>query len=242
MMSTTPPLTEPASALPGTPRHTVAGVYGSRRSLAYRCRTRRFAHVRPLIERIIADKGRCRVLDIGGTEYYWNIFGSFVGDHPLEIDLLNLDVHPTSHPRMRSLRGDATDLGGFDDMSYDLVHSNSVIEHVGTWRQMAAMARNVRRLAPAYYLQTPNFWFPVEPHFRAVAFHWLPEPVRARLLMRFNLGFGGRRPTLDAAMQAVQSAALLDRRQLAELFPDARIERERFWGLTKSLMAIRDPI
>lgn len=235
-------MTSTPTALDGVPpdaRHTVARTYGDAQSLAFRCRTRRFARIRPLIERIIAEKGACRILDLGGTEYYWAIFGDFVAERPIEIDLLNLRAVPVRSEKVRSLQGDATDLSSVDDMSYDLVHSNSVIEHVGSWRQMTAMAANVRRLAPAYYVQTPYFWFPVEPHFRAVGFHWLPEQIRARLLMRLNLGFGGKRETLDAAMQAVQSAALLDLGQFRELFPDASIERERFFGLTKSLMAIR---
>ena len=103
------------------------------------------------------------------------------------------------------------------------------------------MAARVRRLAPAYYLQTPNFWFPYEPHFRMLGFHWLPQQVQYRLLLSCNLGFGGRRHSVDAAMRAVQSTSMIDRRQLATLFPDARIEREHFIGLSKSLMAIREP-
>ncbi len=238
MTTTTSPET---MALAGpAPRHTVGRTYGDPGSLAFRCRANRFAHIRPLIERIVSEKGRCRILDLGGTEYYWDIFGSFVADNPVEIDLVNLEAGTTRNPKIRPLAGDATDLGALGDMSYDLVHSNSVIEHVGSWKQMMAMAGNVRRLAPAYYVQTPYFWVPIEPHFRVPAFQWLPEQIRARLLMRFNLGFGGRRQTFDAAMRAVQSAVLLDRRQMAELFPDARIERERFYGFTKSLMAIRE--
>ena len=104
---------------------------------------------------------------------------------------------------------------------------------------MTRMAHNVRRLAPIYFVQTPNFWFPYEPHFRFPCFHWLPEQVRAELLLRLNLGFGGRRKTYDAAMRGVQSAALLSSRQLRELFPDAELVKERAFGLSKSFMAIR---
>jgi hypothetical protein len=103
------------------------------------------------------------------------------------------------------------------------------------------MAREIRRLAPAYYVQTPNFWFPYEPHFRFPLFQLLPEQVRYRLLMQFSLGFGGRRETVDAAMRGVQSVDLLDYAQMRELFPDARLVRELFGPLTKSIMAIRDP-
>lgn len=221
------------------PRHTVASAYGNAQSAAFRFRRNRFAHVRPLIEAAIARKGYCRIADIGGTAYYWDIARDFLADAPVEIDLYNLEAAPTDHPKIRSFKGDATRLDHIVDGAYDVVHANSVIEHVGNWDAMARMAGHVRRIAPAYYVQTPNFWFPYEPHFRAPFFHWLPEPVRARLLMRFNLGFGGRRSSFDAAMRGVQSAVLLDRRQMTALFPDAEIRRERVAGMTKSLMAVR---
>ncbi len=141
--------------------------------------------------------------------------------------------------KFKSLAADATDLSGFADNSFDIVHSNSVIEHVGNWDRMCRMAGHVRRLAPVYFLQTPSFWFPYEPHFRFPGFHWLPEQARAHLLMRFNLGFGGKRATYDAAMRGVQSAYLLSERQMRVLFPDAEIMKERAFGLTKSFMAVR---
>lgn len=220
------------------PRHTVARTYLDPRSLSFRFRKTRFVHVEALVNGIVARKGACRILDIGGTEYYWEIAGNFLERAPVEIDLINLEPVRTTKPRVRSLAGDATRLDDADN-SYDLVHSNSVIEHVGDWDAMVRMAANVRRLAPSYYLQTPNFWFPYEPHFRFPMFHWLPEQVRCRLLMHLNLGFGGRRHSVDAAMRGVQSARMLDRMQVATLFPDAEIRHERVLGLTKSFMAIR---
>lgn len=221
------------------PRHTVEATYLDPASASFRFRQRRFGLVRAMIDDIVARKGSCRIADIGGTDYYWRVAGNLLETAPVEIDLYNLEAKPVSGDKVRSLVGDATRLEHITDDAYDLVHSNSVIEHVGSWSDMVAMAGHVRRIAPAYYVQTPNFWFPYEPHFRAPVFHWLPEQVRARLLLRFNLGFGGRRSTLDAAMRAVQSARMLDRAQVEALFPDAEIRRERVLGLTKSLMAIR---
>jgi len=224
------------------PRHTVAEAYGNAKSLAFQFRRQRFAHVRPLIEAAIARKGVCRIADLGGTAYYWDIFGDFIDRHPVEIHLYNLEQAPSGRSNIQSFKGDVTRLDHIDDNTYDLVHANSVIEHVGSWDAMSRMAGHVRRLAPAYYVQTPNFWFPYEPHFRAPLFHWLPEQVRARLLMQYNLGFGGRRASFDAAMRGVQSAVLIDRRQMQALFPDAEIRGERVLGLTKSLMAVRETL
>ena len=104
---------------------------------------------------------------------------------------------------------------------------------------MQACAKEIRRTAIEYYVQTPYLWFPVEPHFRAPFFAWLPEQVRARILMRFDLGYIGRAATLDQAMTDVQSINLLDLAQMRALFPDSEIRFERALGLPKSLIATR---
>ncbi len=193
-----------------------------------------------MIERIVARKGSCRIADIGGTEYYWRIAADFVAKTPVEIHLINLEAAPVKGAKFISHAGCATALEPFADLAFDLVHSNSVIEHVGRWQNMMAMALNVRRLAPSYFVQTPNFWFPIEPHFRFPGFHWMPEAVRADLLLRFNLGFGGRHGTVDAAMRAVQSSNLLTARQMRTLFPDAALVREYVGPFTKSIIMMRD--
>ena len=220
-------------------RHSVEGVYLNPNSLSFQARQRRFRHIQPMIERVLARNKVCRIADIGGTEYYWQICKDFIAQAPVEIHLFNLEAKPTTNGKFISHQGNACDLSRFDDNAFDLVHSNSVIEHVGGWSEASQMAREVRRLAPAYYVQTPNFWFPFEPHFRFPFFQYLPEQVRYRMLMNFNLGFGGRRTSVDAAMQGVQSVDLLDMAQMRALFPDAQYIRERIGPLTKSIIARR---
>jgi hypothetical protein len=217
----------------------VARAYGDPRAMARRFRARRFERVGSLIDRVIAEKGRCRIADIGGTKYYWDIAETFVASRPIEITLINPRESAPSFGKFRHLAGDATDLSDLADNAFDLVHSNSVIEHVGDWEKMQAMAANVRRLAPSYYVQTPNFWFPYEPHFRCLFIHWLPEQIRYRLVRRFALGFSGRKDCVDSAMRRVQSARLIDLGQMRALFPDAQISAERVFGLAKSLIAAR---
>lgn len=232
-------ISRPSAPAPVDAEAMVARAYVDRRSLSRQFRERRFRRVGALIDGIIAEKGRCRIADIGGTRYYWEIARDFVAARPVEVTLINPKERAASAGKFRHLDGDATDLSGLSDMSFDFVHSNSVIEHVGDWRRMAAMAANVRRLAPAYYVQTPNFWFPYEPHFRCLFIHWLPEQVRYRLVKRFALGFAAAKGTVGAAMERVQSARLLDAGQLAALFPDAGISAERVLGLAKSWIAIK---
>ena len=213
--------------------------YLNPRSLVYRLRQKRYQQARVLIDEIVSKHGRCRILDVGGTESYWSIASTHINDRRILIDLVNLEPQITTKANFRSFVGNACDLGGLDDMSYDFVHSNSVIEHVGIWDNMLCFASNVRRLAPTYFVQTPYYWFPIEPHFRVPLFHWLPESLRYRFILAHSLGYMRRAVSVTDAVRLVQSAVLLDHRQFATLFPDAEIKRERVCGFTKSLIAVR---
>jgi hypothetical protein len=105
---------------------------------------------------------------------------------------------------------------------------------------MVRFAAEVRRLAPAYYVQTPYFWCPIDPHFyRVPFFHWLPESLRAKLFRRMRVGHSPAQPDLARAMSLVESSMLLDAGQFRYLFPDATITFERLYGLPKSLIATR---
>jgi Methyltransferase domain len=207
-------------------------------------RKRRFALCRNLIESVLAQHGACRVLDIGGLPDYWRIYGAdLVSDARVSISLLNLcyldDKYSSEFDwKFERLTGDARNLEGIADKSFDVAHSNSVIEHVGRWRDMCAMAAEVRRVARLHYVQTPYWGFPIEPHNRTPFFHWLPEQFRYRLVLRRDRGFWSRAASVDEAMRSVQSSYLLDRRQFAALFPTSSIHSEIVYGLTKSLVAV----
>lgn len=128
----------------------------------------------------------------------------------------------------------------YNDKSFDIAHSNSVIEHVGGWVNMVDFAKEIKRLAPKIYVQTPNYWFPLEPHFMFPFFHWLPEPVRVSLSRHFALGHFERANNIDDAVRKVQSINILDTKMFQALFPDASIKKEKFIFMTKSLIAIKE--
>jgi SAM-dependent methyltransferase len=118
----------------------------------------------------------------------------------------------------------------FADREFEAVFSSSVIEHVPADRQ-AAFADEIRRVGQRYFVQTPNRWFPVEPHYHVPFFQFLPERVRRALNARFTLGWQERGQW--------EEITLLGMGDMRRLFPDAEIHRERVLGLTKSLMAVR---
>jgi hypothetical protein len=200
-------------------------------------RLKRFEMFLEIVRRIPDDK-LLRILDLGGEPAYWDDKLPLIG-RPVHVTTINLhDITPPNET-FSCLRGDARDLPQFADNSFDIVHSNSVIEHVGRWNDMKAMAHETRRLAPAYFLQTPYFWFPIEPHYRGVFFHWLPDSLRAKILLRMSLGFVGRCSNLDEAMSRLEGSVLLDKTMMSALFPDAQIVFEKVYGVPKSIMAIR---
>jgi hypothetical protein len=206
--------------------------------LRNRWRERRLSRFLQAVDEVAQSQAPVRILDIGGTIGYWTALEDLWRGRNIEVTMVNLAAEPVDRPGFTSLAGDACALP-FDDHAFDIVHSNSVIEHVGRWNNMRRMANEVRRLAPRYFVQTPNFGFPIEPHYRFPMIHWLPEQVRLSIIRRRGCGFYPRAQSMDEGMRYVEDAILLTYGQMAELFPDARIEREKVALMTKSLIAIR---
>lgn len=217
--------------------------YSNPNSLGSRMRARRARRIIELISAAHRMRGECRILDVGGTLAYWHILPpGFLREHRVRITLLNLRAFPVDAAAadvFESVAGDACSMPEYGDGAFDLVHSNSVIEHVGLWDNMQRMANEVRRIGRAYYVQTPNFWFPMEPHYLFPFLHWMPFPWRVWLAQRMSLGSWPKAGSVGAAVAAQQSAILLNARMMEALFPDARISRERVVGLPKSLIAVR---
>ena len=180
-----------------------------------------------------------RVLDIGGTPDNWEL----IGIAP-RLVLLNM-------PRARAdLAGSAQWVAGdgrflpFRDASFDVVFSNSVIEHVGDAASQERFAHEVVRVGRAYWVQTPNRRFPVEQHLLTPLVHWLPKSWQRAIVRRFTVWSALTRPTPDRRdfyiEHFLRDIRLLSAGEVARLFPGARIIRERFLGMTKALIACRE--
>lgn len=173
------------------------------------------------------------ILDVGGRRDYWDNVG-FSGIR--QIVLLNID--PTDLGRATAREdlfvdrvGDARKLEGISDGSFDFYHSNSVIEHVGSWDDMNCMAEEACRVAGSGWLQTPAWEFPIEPHFRLPFIHWLATPARARLLF-FSSAY--RKENRGVRRKHAERINLLSKPEVEFLFPTCQITAERFMLLTKS--------
>lgn len=175
------------------------------------------------------------ILDVGGTPAFWQQMAFCEPD--ISIVILNRTQLEVSHSGMSCLVGDARNLIEFTDQQFDLVFSNSVIEHVGTYEQQRLMAREVQRVGKRYYVQTPDRYFPIEPHVLLPFFQFLPFWLQILVLCRCGSPWGWKLPDTEAAKQYLQQIRLLNERELRSLFPRAMIYRERFLCLTKSITA-----
>ena len=202
------------------------------RSLAVQFRRRRFAFFQSLLSHL---ERPIRILDVGGTETYWKMMELNAGDQVF-ITLLNLTQIDVSFPNVTSIAGDARAIMA-EDASFDVVFSNSVIEHVGTYQDQLQMAKEVRRVGKRYFVQTPNRYFPLEPHFLFPLFQFLPINIRVLLLQNFELGWFSKTPDKMRAREIIESICLLDKREFLLLFPNAEIYEEKIFGMTKSFVA-----
>ena len=145
-------------------------------------RRRRFA----LLESLVAPLPRpLRILDVGGTQAFWSRVG-FGAARDVEIVLLNRERVAVTGPPFSSVSGDGRHMPEITDAAFDVVFSNSVLEHAGDSDDQQRMAREIRRVGRRFFVQTPNRHFPVEPHFVFPLFQFLPVTLRVHLLRRFS--------------------------------------------------------
>jgi hypothetical protein len=176
------------------------------------------------------------ILDVGGFQSDWQDITVI----PSQITVLNL-YHPPggpSDPRFTRETGDARKLA-HADRSFDVAYSNSVIEHLGGWDDQRKFAAEICRVGRQVFVQTPNRWFPIESHFLTFFVHWLPWGIAAKLLPLCSFRGWFRSGDNVELKQLANELRLLSFREMQKLFPDCEIHREKWLGLTKSLIAVR---
>lgn len=180
-----------------------------------------------------------RVLDLGGGVYFWELARSEGLPVP-QVTVFNIRPGPAKLlPEVKWLQGDARSTG-LGESSFDVVFSNSLVEHLFDWNSQVRFASEVKRLAPNYFVQTPNKWFFVEPHFVTPFIHWVPASVRRVLGPRATLWGWVDGATRVRYNQMLREIRLLGVREMHTLFPDARIVGEKWMGMTKSIVAIKN--
>jgi hypothetical protein len=191
-----------------------------------------------LFEKTFEISPSTRILDVGGSPSIWK----FLAVRP-RLTILNF---PSALERgaepISCVAGDGLMLP-FKKNAFDIVFSNSVIEHVGSRADQQRFAQEISRVGRCYWVQTPNRGFPIELHLMLPFIHFLPKAWQRAIVERFTVWQLLVRPSeeerafyIDHFLHQLQ---LLNKRDLQSLFPEATIVSERLLGFVKSNIAVR---
>jgi Methyltransferase domain len=191
-----------------------------------------------LFEETFAISPSTRILDVGGSPAIWE----FLTVRP-RLTVLNF---PSALERgTDSFDYVAADglLLPFRQNAFDIVFSNSVVEHVGDRAQQQKFAKEVARVGRCYWVQTPNRGFPIELHVMLPFIHYLPKTWQQAVIERFTIWQLLVRPSAEERAFYVDhflnDLKLLNKSDLQDLFPEATIFSERLLGFVKSNIAVR---
>jgi len=181
-------------------------------------------------------KNNISILDVGGTYEFWELL-KFPLDGRYSLSILNKRIKNKKHTDLiQYIESDATAMDEITNNSFDIVFSNSVIEHVGNFEKQKSMAKEIRRISSRYFIQTPNKYFPIEPHFLFPFFQFLPRFIKAFLIRHFNLGWYNKVNNVKKSYEVADEIRLLSKKELTKLFPEATIYNEKVFGLIKSFI------
>ena len=104
-----------------------------------------------------------------------------------------------------------------EDNSFDIVHSNATIEHVGSFDNQLSFVKELVRISKeSVFLQTPNRFHPIDFHTILPFIHWLPKNIHRKILKNFNFDFYSKEENLN----------LLSKSDFIELARDENIKYE----------------
>jgi hypothetical protein len=176
------------------------------------------------------------VIDLGGTADFW----ASAPKRPARLTVINPAAGPDSRLSWAEvITGDACDPpDSLNGRTFDLVYSNSTIEHVGGHTRRKLFADVVHRLGDRMWIQKPYRYFPIEPHFVFPWFQHLPLAARTAVAAHWPLmppGFPMDRTEIEEEVLGIELLSVMEMRSY---FPGAVIEYERAGGLVKSLIAV----
>ncbi len=196
---------------------------GSDNSLGGKARERRARWLMEAFPRLC----EMHVVDLGGTCRFWES----LPERPASVVALNMfdqgSANQADQPDWFDLiQGDACNPPSeLFDRKFDLVFSNSTIEHVGDRVRRAKFAQVVHQLAPNHWIQTPNKAFPLEPHTVFPFEQFLPRSIRGAIYTYWPL-LHTKATSLAKGCEMADEVELLRRSEMRTLFPASCLAAE----------------
>lgn len=200
-------------------------------SRSAKLRSKRFK----LFLKIMKVSATSKILDVGGTEATWLDF-----DFKKNVTLLNIRLPQNRISEFTYVKGDACNMNIFEKNEFDIVFSNSVIEHVGSIDKQKLFAKEIQRVGTTYWVQTPYRHFPIEPHFVFPFFQYLPIQLQKKIGLKWKTSHYKMSGAMnDDILIELDQLRLINLKEMKQLFNDSFILKEKYGWLIKSLIAIR---
>ena len=172
------------------------------------------------------------ILDIGGKINFWEN-RDLAGNNEYKITIVNIEKETSIYSNIHCEIGDATNLNKFNTKSFNIVHSNSVIEHLYNFNNQSKMASEIIRVGQKHIVQTPNKYFFIEPHYLLPFFQFFPDKLKYLILIKTKLS-RLKKWDKNFAKQYIKEIRLLSMKEMKVLFPNSKIYFEKFLGMNKS--------
>ena len=181
-----------------------------------------------LFVKLIAPTSGMSVLDLGGQPAIWDSVKPVLNITCLNLPGVANNGHNTHH-NITYIEGDACSMPYFNRGDFDIVFSNSVLEHVGGADKQLEFANEVQRISDIYWIQTPCKYFPIEAHCGMPFWWFYPSCLRSYFIDRWS-------KKLPAWTEMVASTTVISKEELKHLLPKSKIITECFI-VPKSLIA-----
>ncbi len=199
-----------------------------------------------LFSEFIADMAKpLNIVDIGGTAAHWigklsqsdNINITLINNHHIDKTNINYD---NRYDFIQEKIMDANDLSISDLSSYDLIFSNSFLEHLENKELQISLAQKITKSGKPYFIQVPNKYCAIDPHFPYPLpfFAAYPKSLQAWLLSKYHFGGGGKNASREQVDQRLKYYNPIGYKDFITMFPNGKLVRERTFGLNLSLVAM----
>lgn len=195
-----------------------------------------------LFNRLMNPTKEKKILDIGAEINPTNEdVPQFIDNYPWvnNVSAINLSSEHISlikqyYPEVNARVGDACALP-WENKHFDIVYSNAVIEHLGSFEKQKKMAAEVMRVGKSWFVTTPNRWYPFEFHMRLPFVTWLPRNgyIRFGQVISYN-------PMKRKYMSGIRRRGLrlMTAKELQQCFPSSRIIKQRVTFMAETLICV----
>jgi hypothetical protein len=184
-----------------------------------------------LFQELLRPSPKARILNVGATGRNSGVTEQFETYYPYPervigggLSYAGVKDYSQSFPSVRALIFDGCRLP-FSDQTFDIVYSNAVLEHLPSREAQRHFANEVRRVGRTWFISTPNYWYPIEPHYHLPFIQFFPTNWQHRLARAV-----GKQP--------YPRLCLLSASRMKELFPGSRILTCRVTFYPETLVAV----